>query len=160
MRKKITLWFAAITLASTYATAIAEVLPKAGNITIQSIYKGTSMTKFTDGYTHGTITGVTFNEQGKGPLHMGKSDCSYSIFSHKKIIKAVGFCAYEDKNGDSIFIQYAGSSRAKGEWSGIDEIIGGTGKYKGIQGQGPYSCASTDKHSEFPCTTTLEYLLP
>lgn len=118
------------------------------------------MTKYNDGYTHGTVTGVTFNELGKGPLHMGKSDCSYSIFSHKEIIKAVGFCAYEDKDGDSIFIQYAGSSSTKGEWNGIDEIIAGTGKYKGIQGKGSYACANTDKEGEFPCTTKLEYNLP
>jgi hypothetical protein len=106
------------------------------------------------------VTGVTFNKTGKGILHLGKSDCSYSIFSHKEIIKAIGFCSYEDKDGDSIFIQYDGTSSSKGEWNGTEDIIAGTGKYKGIKGKGPYSCANTDKEGEFPCTTTLEYHLP
>ncbi len=160
MCKKILKWVAGITLASCCSLVVAEALPKAGNINLQSINKGLSMDKYTEEYTHGTITGVTFNEQQKGPMHMGKSACSFSIFTHKEINKSVGFCGYEDKDGDKIFIQYEGASDAKGEWNGTDQIIGGTGKYKNIQGSGPYSCAGTDKEGEFPCTTKLTYRLP
>lgn len=160
MCKIISKWIAGIVLVSIGTNVFAASIPKSGNINLQSINKGTSMVKYNDEYTHGTVTGVTFNEIDTGIMHMGKSACSYSIFSHKEIIKSVGFCALEDKEGDKIFIQYAGASSTKGEWNGIDDIIGGTGKYKNIQGGGPYSCANTDKEGEFPCTVKLEYRLP
>lgn len=137
----------------------SEALPTSGKINLQSIYKAAFITKFNDDYSHGAVTGVTFNELGKGPLHMGKVACSLSIFSRKDIKKVIGFCTHEDKNGDEIFIQYGGTSSKEGEWNGTDDIIGGTGKYKGIQGSGPYSCTNSDKEGEFPCTAKIEYSL-
>lgn len=148
-----------IVVLSFCANVTAEVLPKSGSINLQSIYKGTLLTKFNDDYSHGAVTGVTFNEIGKGPMHMSKVACSFSVFTRKEIKKITGFCTYEDTDEDSIFIQYAGSSNTEGEWSGTDNIIGGTGKYEGIQGSGPYRCTNTDKEGEFPCTTKLEYQL-
>ncbi len=160
MRNRIVKWISGILLASCGSVVAAEALPKTGTINLQAINKGTSSTKYNDEYTHGTITGVTFNEQKKGLMHMGKSACSFSVFTHEKVNKSVGFCSYEDKEGDKIFIQYEGTSAAKGEWSGVDEIIGGTGKFKNIRGEGAYSCAGTDKEGEFPCTVKLAYQLP
>lgn len=159
MQKIILKWVASVALVS-FCTCVAAALPTSGTINFRSINKGTSMVKYNQEYTHGTVAGVTFNDIDTGPMHMGKAACSYSIFSHRKIIKSSGFCALEDKEGDKIFIQYAGSSSAEGEWSGTDDIIGGTGKYEGIQGRGPYSCANTHKDGEFPCTAKLVYQLP
>ena len=138
---------------------LSDILPKSGEINLQSIYKGAFITKFNDDYSHGAVTGVTFNALGKGPLHMGKVACSFSIFTRKDIKKVIGFCTHEDKNGDEIFIQYGGTSNVEGEWNGTDDIIGGTGKFKGIQGGGPYSCTNSDKEGEFPCTAKIKYLL-
>lgn len=160
MCKKIIVWMVSVVVSSLCINVTAEVLPKSGKINLQSIYKGASLTKFNDEYSHGTLTGVTFNEMGHGPLHLGKAACSFSIFTHKKINKSAGFCAYEDADGDKVFIRYTGKSDAVGEWSGIDEIIGGTGKFEGILGNGTGSCANTDKKGEFPCTAKLEYYLP
>lgn len=137
----------------------AEALSKLGEIKLQSIYKAAFITQFNDDYSHGAVTGVTFNELGNGPLHMGKVACSFSIFSRNDIKKVIGFCTHEDKNGDEIFIQYSGTSNVEGEWNGTDNIIGGTGKFKGIQGGGPYSCTNSDKEGEFPCTAKIKYLL-
>jgi hypothetical protein len=160
MRKAIAKSIISIALVGFCAHVFADVLPKSGEIKLQSIYKGAFITKFNDDYSHGAVTGVTFNELGKGPLHMGKVACSFSIFSRDGIKKVIGFCTHEDKNGDEIFIQYAGNSSIEGEWNGTDDIIGGTGKYKGIQGSGPYACTHSDKEGEFPCTAKIEYLLP
>lgn len=160
MCKTILKWVASVAIASFCAGASAEALPKSGNIQLQSIQRGNSMDKYNDEYTHGTVTGVIFNVAGKGPLHMGKTACSFSVFTHKKINKITGFCAYEDQEGDKLFIQYSGNSGKEGEWNGVDEIIGGTGKFVGAKGSGPYSCANTHKEGEFPCTTKLEYRLP
>lgn len=160
MFNKIIIRIMGFVFASLCINVTAEILPKSGKIDLRSIYKGTSLTKFNDDYSHGTLTGVTFNELGKGPLHLSKVACSFSIFTHKEINKSAGFCNYEDGDGDNIFIRYAGTGGAVGEWNGIDEIIGGTGKYKGILGGGTGSCTNTDKKGEFPCTATLEYRLP
>jgi hypothetical protein len=159
MRKTIATSVMGIAFISCCINVFAEALPKSGKINLQSIYKGVLLTKFNDDYSHGAVTGVTFNELGQGPLHMGKVACSFSVFSRKEIKKVIGFCTHEDKNGDEIFIQYSGTSSIEGEWNGTDDIIGGTGKYEGIQGSGPYSCAHSDKGGEFPCTAKLEYLL-
>ena len=160
MKKIIAIWVASFSLASFGITVCAESLPKSGRISIHSIMKGTSQTKFNDEYSHSTIEGKTFNEEDKGPLHLGKVACSYSGFSHKPINKGIGFCAFEDKDGDKIFVQYTGTSSAKGEFNATNDIIGGTGKFNDIQGGGPSACVGTDKNSEFPCTSKFDYQLP
>lgn len=160
MYKKMVCWVSALVMTGCCVSVVAEVLPASGSISIQSMFKGTSMTKFNDEYSHGTISGVIFNKAGEGPLHLGKAACSFSSFSHKEINKVIGFCAFEDKGGDKIFVQYAGDSTQKGEFNGINDIIGGTGKFKKIQGKGVAACANTDKESAFPCTETFDYQLP
>ena len=138
----------------------AENLPRSGSISIHSIFKGGTPIKFNDDYSHYTAAGVTFNAAGSGLLHMGKAACSYANFMRQEINKGAGFCTLEDKDGDSIFFQYAGTGTAKGEVNGVNEIIGGTGKFEGISGGGSYSCTHTDKKSEFPCTEKFDYQLP
>lgn len=142
------------------ANLSAENLPRSGSISINSIFKGDVPIKFNDAYSHYTATGVTFNAAGSGLLHMGKVACAYANFTHKEINKGTGFCAFEDKDGDSIFVQYAGTGTAKGEVNGANDIIGGTGKFEGISGSGSYACTHTNKKSEFPCTEKFDYQLP
>lgn len=158
MRNKIAAGLISFAFISFFANAM-DVLPKSGELQLQSINRGTSMDKYNDDYTHGTVTGVTFNATGTGLLHMSKTNCSYSVFAHKDINKISGFCAHEDKEGDKLFIQYAGNSSSTGEWRGTDDIIGGTGKFEGAKGSGPYTCSGTHKEGEFPCTSKLSYQL-
>ncbi|MEN0036837.1 MAG: hypothetical protein AAGC78_07200 [Cellvibrio sp.] len=160
MKKIIVIQAIGLLLTSLCVNALAEDLPKSGSFNIQSISKAYAPVKFNDDYTHNTATGVTFNEKGSGPLHLGKSACSISSLTRKDINKVIGFCNFEDKDGDSIFVQYSGKSNAKGEFSGENDIIGGTGKFKGISGNGPVACANTDKKGEFPCTQQFDYQLP
>lgn len=160
MRKTVAIQIMGFALASVCFDVVAENSPKSGSVSIQSIFKAGAPTKFNDDYSHNTVTGVTFNERGSGILHLGKAACSVSVFTHSDINRSIGFCAYEDKSGDSIFIQYEGASKAKGEFSGINEIMGGTGKFENIRGNGTVECANTDKKSEFPCTSKFDYQLP
>jgi hypothetical protein len=159
MRNKIAIGLVSFAFVSFFAKAV-DALPTSGELQLQSINRGTSMNKYNDDYTHGTVTGVTFNATGTGLLHMSKTNCSFSVFTHKDINKISGFCAHEDKEGDKLFIQYAGNSNGAGEWAGTDDIIGGTGKFEGAKGSGPYSCSGTHKEGEFPCTSKLTYQLP
>ena len=158
MRNKMSISLVGVLFINCFAYAL-DGMPKSGELQLQSINRGTSMDKYNDDYTHGTVTGVTFNAAGAGLLHMSKTNCSYSVFTHKEINKISGFCAHEDKNGDKLFIQYAGDSNSEGEWEGIDNVIGGTGKFEGAKGSGPYTCSNTHKEGDFPCTTKLTYQL-
>ena len=150
---------AVVALLGFSANLSAENLPRSGSISINAIFKGDAPIKFNDDYSHYTSTGVTFNEAGSGPLHMGKAACAYANFTRKEINKGAGFCTFEDKEGNSIFIQYAGTGNAEGEVNGAFDIIGGSGKFEGISGSGAYACTLTKK-SEFPCTEKFDYQLP
>jgi hypothetical protein len=70
----------------------------------------------------------------------------------------IGFCSFElgEKDKDLIFSQFTGSP-IKNE--GTNVITGGTGKYKGITGQGTWKCEG-GKNSESACQQTLNYKLP
>ena len=160
MKKTVAIQFVCTCLVFLCAGLNAETLPKSGLISIQSIFKAGTPTKFNDDYSHNGVAGVTFNEKGSGPLHLGKVACSVSSFSRKEINKVIGFCTIEDKNGDEIFVQYAGDSNTKGEFTGTSDIMGGTGKFEGIHGSGTGVCANTDKKGEFPCTEKFDYQLP
>lgn len=142
------------------ANVWAENLPTSGSINIQSIFKAGAPIKFNDDYSHNTVTGVTFNQTGNGLLHLGKVACSVSTFTRKDIDKSIGFCTFEDKDGDNIFVQYTGINNKKNEFSGTNDIMGGTGKFEGIHGNGRVACTNTNKKSEFPCTETFAYQLP
>lgn len=160
MKKTVAIHIVSLLLAGFCLDVLAEDLPKSGHFNIQSIFKAGAPVKFNNDYSHNTATGVTFNEKGSGPLHLGKVACSISSFTRKEINKTIGFCTFEDKEGDSLFVQYTGTSNAKGEFSGVNDIMGGTGKFEGIRGTGPTACTNTDKNSEFPCTGKFDYQLP
>ncbi len=145
---------------SLSANLSAENLPRSGSISVHTIFKGDTPIKFNDDYSHYTATGVTFNEAGGRLLHLGKVACSYANFTRKEINKGAGFCTFEDKDGDSIFVQYVGTGTTKGDVNGANDIIGGTGKFEGISGGGSYACTHTNKKSEFPCTEKFDYQLP
>ncbi|MBK8187192.1 MAG: hypothetical protein IPK77_08085 [Cellvibrio sp.] len=102
MRNKMSISLVGVLFINCFAYAL-DGMPKSGELQLQSINRGTSMDKYNDDYTHGTVTGVTFNAAGAGLLHMSKTNCSYSVFTHKEINKISGFCAHEDKNGDKLF---------------------------------------------------------
>ena len=137
----------------------AEILPSSGSFSLNAIFKGHEPIKFNDDYSHYTATGVTFNEAGNGLFHMGKVACAYGNFTRGKLDKGVGFCTFEDKDGDSLFVQYSGAGTGKGGMNGVHEIIGGTGKFEGVRGSGSYACTHIDKKSEFPCTEKFDYQL-
>lgn len=147
-------------LMAACANAYSADLPKAGHIALHSISKAGAPVKFNNDYSHNTLTGMTFNEMGSGALHLGKVACSASSFTREEINKSIGFCTFEDKDGDNIFTQYQGTNNKNHEFSGEHNIMGGTGKFKGIRGGGPVACSNTQSKSEFPCAEKFEYQLP
>jgi hypothetical protein len=60
---------------------------------------------------------------------------------------------------DRIFTDRHGTASPEGE-QGINEIAGGTGKYAGITGSGPWKCKAMGQNGELQCAQRLDYRLP
>jgi hypothetical protein len=152
-----------ISLAGLCTAAEAQQLPKSGSINFQTGYKITAEAlTVADKYMvgHGSAIGVTMNDKGSGPLHGGPSDCLFTFFVKEGHTKNKIFCAFGDADGDRIFTDASGDSTGENTSAGINEIIGGTGKYAGIQGNGPWKCKNAGPNGELHCQQRFDYRLP
>ena len=152
-----------LAMAGMYDTAAAQQLPKSGTISWHTGWKDTgSAIEAADKRMQGQgiVTGVTFNDKGAGPLHLGPASCSYTFFAVEGTGKNKGFCTFSDADGDRIFTDFTGGFAPDGQGNGVNEIMGGTGKYVGIQGSGPWKCKYIGKNGELQCTQRLDYRLP
>lgn len=106
------------------------------------------------------MAGVTFNDGGSGALHQGPAHCfeSYAVVEGRGRNK--GFCAFGDRDGDRIFTEFTGTFDAQEGGTGTNTITGGSGKYAGIQGSGPWRCKASVTQGEFHCNQRLDYRLP
>lgn len=151
----------AIALGCCANVRAAEAIPKAGTIEFHTGWKVTANTvtpaeKYSLG--NGGVSGVTFNNEGSGPLHLGPANCVGTFFIKDGKAKDKGFCAFGDAEGDRLFTEYTGIFDAEGA-NGINEIIGGTGKYAGATGSGPYRCKMMGNNGELQCAQRLDYKL-
>jgi hypothetical protein len=127
------------------ATCMAEDLPRSGTISIHTGWKVVAEPievgeKITQG--HGNVVGVSFNEKGSGPLHGGPAICFFTFFARDGGDVSKGYCSFGDIDGDKIFTDWDGKNDGKVN-QGINRIVGGTGKYKGITGSGPWKIQDT-----------------
>lgn len=141
----------------------AQQLPKSGSINFHTGWKFTGEVltvadKHMQG--HGTVIGVTFNDKGSGPLHLGPANCFDTFHLIEGRGKNKGFCAFGDADGDRIFTEFSGMLVPEGGGNGTNEITGGTGKYAGIQGSGPWKCKPSGTNGELNCSQRLDYRLP
>lgn len=149
------------TLFMAFQTTAAE-LPKSGSIKFQTGWKDTGQVltvadKHLQG--HGSVIGVTTNDRGAGPLHKGPAECFYSFFVIEGHGKNKGYCAFGDVDGDRIFTDWSGMVTPDGN-SGSNVITGGTGKYAGIRGDGPWKCKDIGQSGAVSCEQILNYQLP
>ena len=162
MRKALAVFISGLSLATFCAVASGQQLPKSGSISFHTGWKaaGEALTvadKHLQG--HGSVIGVTFNDKGEGPLHLGPANCFYTFFAIDGRGKNKGYCAFGDADGDRIFTDWYGTGSPDGE-QGTNEIAGGTGKYVGIQGSGPWKCKTIGPNGESRCVQRLDYRLP
>ena len=108
----------------------------------------------------GVLTGVTFNDKGSGPLHQGAATCSYIYFAIDGQTKGKVICAFGDADGDRIFTESNSTATTDGSIGGVNEIIGGTGKYTGITGRGPWKTKYPSRNGESWSIQQFEYRLP
>jgi len=141
----------------------ADGLPKSGTIKFHTGCKGTAeVLEVAKNHVqaHGHDVGVTFNDDGSGPLHHGPFNCFYTF----EIVDGKGaakiFCTFGDADGDRIFTDASGKIGTADGPEGINTITGGTGKYAGIKGSGPWKCNSAGPNGEWYCHQRLDYQLP
>jgi hypothetical protein len=152
----------AVVLTTLAMAAGAQQLPKSGTINFHTGWKATSdvvtvAEKHIRGNGH--VAGITFNDRGSGPLHLGPANCFDTFYVIDGNGPDRGICAFGDPDGDRIFTDFKGTIGPDGA-SGINEITGGTGKYSGISGSGPWKCKFAGANGELQCAQRLDYRLP
>lgn len=162
MRKALAVFATGFSFATLCIVAGAQQLPRSGSIHFHTGWKlaGEAITAADKHMLgHGSAVGTTFNDKGSGPLHMGPANCFYTFLSMNDVGRNKGSCAFGDADGDRIFTNFTGNLSAEGD-SGTNEIAGGTGKYAGIQGSGPWKCKVAGNNGELQCAQRLDYRLP
>jgi hypothetical protein len=144
--------------------AMSADLPQSGIIKIHSTAKDNSQVVDV-GDKHvmgsGNLWGVTYNDAGSGPLHMGAWFCTYTFQTVNSPAPQEGACAFGDAGGaDKILIVWSGTNTESEGDHGTGTIIGGIGKYAGIQGKMTYQCKPVDPaHELSACTQQFDYQL-
>jgi hypothetical protein len=164
MRKALGIFVAGLSLAAICAQASGQDLAKSGSISWHTGWKLTAeaMT-VAEGQVagHGTAIGTSFNDKGAGPLHLGAAECAIAFFVGKGSGSNVGYCAFGDADGDRIFTEFTGKlGLPNGYDEGTNVIAGGTGKYMGITGRGPWKCKGLGGNGAIQCAQRLDYRLP
>ena len=102
----------------------------------------------------GKALGATFNDKGEGFLHNGEGACVVSFEVKDGKGENKGYCTWSDSDGDHIFTSFVGDTV-----QGTNTITGGTGKYTGISGNGPWVCKNFPNGAS-SCKQSLTYKLP
>ena len=159
MIKKTEALLAGFILAVLSGIAGAQDLPRSGSISWHTGWKDVGTTlELAEGHVqgHGSAIGTSFNDNGSGPLHLGAAECVYTFYARGDEVTNKGYCAFGDDDGDRIFTDWTG----KGS-SGTNVIVGGTGKYAGITGRGPwFDAGPSGQNGGFRTFQRLDYKLP
>jgi len=90
---------------------------------------------------HGTYVawesyGVVVSDTGEGLFHGATNRCVGAFFSAQGTVEGEGYCSFTLKDGEKVFASLKTGGKAGGPSSkGAHNILGGTGKYSGIQGE-------------------------
>jgi hypothetical protein len=162
MRKALAVLVTGVSFLTLHTSATAQQLPKSGSINFHTGWKyAADVVNAAEKHVlgRGNVTGVTFNDKGSGPLHLGPANCFEAFFAIDGRGRDMGFCAFGDSDGDRIFTEFTGTFGPDGA-NGTNVITGGTGKYAGIQGSGPWRCKMSGNNGESQCAQRLDYQLP
>lgn len=162
MSKSLAVLVAGVSLVALSAGVGAQQLPKSGSIGFHTGWKDTAdVNEVAPGRFQGQdrAVGTTFNDKGSGPLHLGPANCSGAFVVTDGSGPVKGYCAFGDPDGDRIFTDFTGNITPTGA-EGTNMIIGGTGKYAGITGSGPWKCKGSGKNGELQCAQRFDYKLP
>ena len=141
----------------------AADLAQSGTIKTHGAHKGTVQSvQVGEKHSMGTGSnwGVTYNESGSGPLHMGAAMCTFAFNDVNGAATYVGDCAFGDPGGaDKIFVSYSGNGEGMAA-QGTGPITGGIGKYAGIGGKWAWQCKYVEpSQALIACTQQFDYQL-
>ena len=98
---------------------------------------------------------------GDNPLHIRTATCPYISEETGDSATTNGRCAWSDPDGDQIFTEWtAKMSISNGACEGPQTITGGSGKFRGIQGNVPFQCQLVGDKGQFTATQQWTYQIP
>ncbi len=144
---------------TSLAAADGHSIPKSGTFSWHTGWVGQNIKVVTLAEDHiqgmGIWTGAVFNNKNTGALHRGPANCVGTFEVKGGVGQNKGYCSFGDEAGDMIFTSFTGDTA-----KGTNTITGGTGKYAGITGSGPWECKDIGKNGENVCKQSLTYKLP
>ena len=126
----------AIAVAFLGSSAFAADLPKSGTYAGHYgwVFKGETQELGANRTVYaGVVSGVMFNETGKGFLHKARVDCTLMNDVNQGRANANGTCVVTDADGDKAFLEWK-CTGAMPACPGDERWLGGTGKYTGLTG--------------------------
>ena len=78
------------------------------------------------------ITGIRLDDSGKGPFHMMTTHIVLTLYGDKSGVRLHGYCTFMDKDGDKVMADLSEASLTSPKGKG--KVLGGTGKFAGIEG--------------------------
>jgi hypothetical protein len=152
--------FAAVSLIAFYATASSAFaagapLPKTGSVkhtayTVCHSLGGVDLGE-AGSSTSADCTAIVKNRDGQTLLDNLAMHCLEESVARKDGYKFIGTCAETDADGDRLYLDYNGPE------SGPVNILGGTGKYKGVKGKGQWSVTDAPGNTASLFAFTLDY---
>ena len=125
------------------ASALAGELPKSGTYSTTWTFTGpyTAVEIGEDQWAwSATFTLIVWNNAGEGFFHDMSANCiNMGSEAEDAPFTDSGYCSYEDADGNKIFTYWYETEADKGTAT----ILGGTGKYAGIQGGDTYEYVYT-----------------
>ena len=111
MRKALAVSLSGFFFVAFCAAASAQQLAKSGSINFRTGLKDAPDANEVADKRYqgqGRDVGVTFNDNGSGPLHLGPANCSFT-FRDDGSGPVKGYCAFGDADGDRIFTDFTGN---------------------------------------------------
>jgi hypothetical protein len=143
MKKAIAILIAGLFLSAFAAVASAQ-MAKEGTIAGNMTYAGTSKAFSIDKDRFVVVyenTGVRLEDSGQGPFHNCSTHNVGVQYFEKGVGRLKGYVTTMDKDGDKVIFEITEEAAQlfPKETNGTGKIIGGTGKFTGIQGSMEYT---------------------
>ena len=142
MKKTVLALILSIVLLAVFGTETKAQIPKEGsqsfthgyNVTFKVLPMGQERVQMTY-----EVMGVTIGDTDKDLAHNSSLRCLGALHAVKGEYDDNGFCVNTRPDGDQIFATYKATGKLGGIAKGTYTVVGGTGKFVGIQGSGEFT---------------------
>ncbi len=147
-------WLASLCLTTT-AFAVTAPLPRSGSVKHAAYTVCRSAAAIDLGEvgsdSSADCTGIVKTADGSAPFDNLALHCLEELVARKAGYKFTGTCVETDGDGDKLYLAYEGPE------SGPVQVLGGTGKYKGITGKGQWRVTDAPGNTASLFAFTLAY---